>query len=103
MAKCVVRKLEELYILVDYDEMAELDGNRNAPAIRNVPEIGWMDRGTHAPDISLAHDQKVDLWGLMTELKGKYGNVADLVAAGAKWLHAYPNLPDDLLTQVGLL
>ena len=64
--------------MVDYDEMAVLDGNRNAPAIRNVPEIGWMDSETRAPDISLAHDQKVDLWGLckmMTELKGKYGNV----------------------------
>lgn len=86
--------------MVDYDEIAELDDNGSVPA------IAWMDCCTNAPDICLDPDRKVDLWGLckmMTELECISGNVAAPIAAGAKWLYAYPNLPRDLLTQVGIL
>lgn len=97
----VVRKQgEEVYVLVDYDEMEELDNNGT------VPPILWMDIDTHAHHIREAHDQKVDLWGLckmLSELQCRSGDVADLVAAGIKWLRAYPHLPDDLLTEVGLM
>ena len=53
----VVRKQRvHEYVLVDYDDMAMLD-EHNA-----VPAITWVDRDSHAPDITQSHDQKADLW-----------------------------------------
>ena len=84
-------------MLIDYDEMAQLDGNKK------VPGICWMDSDTHAPDIDEVHDWKVDLWGLckmITEIRCDSGCVDELAAVGQAWLEMYPNLPTDLLAQV---
>lgn len=84
----VVRKQgEDVYVLVDYDDMAEMDKRGMVPA------VDGMDAQSHAPDISKEHNQKVDLWGLckmMAETHCEDGNVSDVVKAGQTWLQAYP-------------
>lgn len=80
----VVRKQRvHEYVLVDYDDMAMLD-EHNA-----VPAITWVDRDSHAPDITQSHDQKADLWGLckmMSEITCVHGDVSYIAEAGNKWL-----------------
>jgi hypothetical protein len=78
----------DVFVLVDYDDMSEMD------SYGMVPAIDWMDVASHAPDITREHNLQVDIWGIcnmITEIRCDEGNVADIVSAGKMWLQGYPS------------